>query len=149
MTDDTPVPIDPSDASQLVAEVGEPSSPDGRTRVTLHRDGRLVVQWERSAPQDPKQGRERERREEAGELGQDPQAVFERASRFLWDQDFPTRPGLPDEAILVWQLGGADDRRTATVKVWLEDAEGDPSMAPVLQALREGTARLTGGDVYL
>ena len=140
-----------ADERELVATVGEPATPDGQTRVRLADTGRLVVQWERQLGDDDdvkKPPMEAERREESGELDRDPTPLFEHTERFPWDQEFPPRPGVPDEAIVEWDLR-ADDRSRRTLRVWLGDAERDPSMGPVLNALREGTAQLTGGDVYL
>jgi hypothetical protein len=136
-----------ADERELVATVGAPTSPDGQTRVRLADSGRLVVQWERvpdDVPDVEQRPKEPERREETGELGVDPGPLFERSARFPWDQEFPTRPGVPDEAILEWDLR-EDDRSRTTLRVWLGDAERDPNMAPVLDALRDGPARPPGG----
>jgi hypothetical protein len=134
---------------QLIATVGAPTSPDGQTRVTLSGTGALLVQWLRQPDERDEQQRpgKPERREEKGELGIDPAPLFERAVRFPWDQRFPNRPGVPDEAIVEWDVADQGERRQ--VRVWINDAEDDPAMGSVLAALRDGTARLTGGEIYL
>jgi hypothetical protein len=134
---------------QLIATVGAPASPDGQTRVTLSGTGALLVQWIRRLDERDEQKRpgKPEQREEKGEIGLDPAPLFERTNRFPWGQRFPNRPGVPDEAIVEWDVSDQGERRQ--VRVWINDAEDDPAMGPVLTALRDGTARLTGGEIYL
>lgn len=125
---------------ELTVEVGDTFSEDGLTRVRLNGGGRLAVE----------QQREQERGGEFHtEVDRDSmERLLRLAAQFDWQRRFPSRPGLPDEAVVQWSLR---DRQggTATVKVWLRDAEKDQVMAPVLNVLRQGVDRATGGKYYL
>jgi hypothetical protein len=125
---------------ELVAEVGEPLSDEGLTRVNLSGNGRLTVEQQHGEKKGEQFSSEinRERAEN----------VFRQVSQFDWGQRFPLRRGLPDEAIIQWYF---NDRHgdTMTLKVWLRDAEKHGVMASVLAALRESVDRITGGKLYL
>lgn len=127
---------------ELVVEVGDVLSEEGMSRARLNGQGRLTVEQQR--------GHEKERaRQFHSELDRDTtEKLLRQASQFDWEQSFPSRKGLPDEAIVQWSL---HDRQgeAPTVKVWLRDAEKDQVMAPVLAELRRGVQRATDGSVYL
>jgi predicted transcriptional regulator len=127
---------------ELVVEVGDVLSEEGMARARLNGHGRLTVEQQR--------GHEKERaRQFHSELDPDTtEKLLRQASQFDWERSFPSRKGLPDEAIVQWYL---HDRQgeTLTVKVWLRDAEKDQVMAPVLAELRRGVQRATEGSLYL
>jgi hypothetical protein len=125
---------------ELVAEVGDPKSEEGLTRVRLSGDGRLSVEQERG---------EEKAEQFQGELDREnTEILLRQASQFDWEQHFPPRPGLPDEAIVQWFL---HDRQggTVTLKVWLRDAEKNRVMEPVLSTLRKSVEQMTYGKLYL
>lgn len=134
----------------LRVEVGNASAPDGLTRVHLDGGGRFTAELTFAEPRAEVPGKEERKRGPAEtEIAEDQAArVLRQASQFDWDRDFPPRPGIPDEAIVVWtyRVRGTE---VATMRAWLRDVEQDPTMTPVLTALREATAELTGGDIYL
>ena len=66
--------------------------------------------------------------------------LLERAAAFPWDRPFPSRPGIPDEAVVVLRFG---PHRTLTL--WLREAEADPQVGAVLIALRS----LVRGSIIL
>ncbi|TCS73847.1 hypothetical protein EDC61_10169 [Sulfuritortus calidifontis] len=133
---------------QITIEVGDMLSEHGLTRMTLAGDGHVTAEW---------LGKIRGAVETAKQLPthytgtlkhHDPIDLLLKASQFNWDRKFPSRPGIPDEAIVVWQFGekGAPG---AEVKVWLREAEKDPLMGPLLQGLREELADLSDNHIYL
>jgi hypothetical protein len=129
---------------QLRVEVGEPAAPDGLTRVQLDGAGTFLAEHV-TDDRDPKARGESLR----GEI--DPEkarAAIERAARFPWGRAFPTRRGIPDEAIVHWSLVGPDSRGIS-LKVWLRDAEKDPLIASVLGLLRDALAELSQNRLYL
>ena len=125
---------------ELAAEVGEPLSEEGLTRVRLTGDGRLTVEQER--------GHEKVEQYQAELDRENTENILRQASQFDWEQSFPPRPGLPDEAIIHWFF---HDRQggTLTLKVWLRDAEKNSVMEPVLTTLRQSVERVTNGKLYL
>ena len=137
-----PNPIDSAQTNdfQLVVEVGNIYSEEGLTRVKLDTTGRLLVE----------QQYDRERIESfQGEL--DPQStdqLFSELPRFDWDQRFPPRPGLPDEAVVQW-LFQEKPGSIRMLKVWIRDAEKPGPMATALVILRRSVERLTDGKLYL
>ncbi len=127
---------------ELIAEVGDVLSEAGMTRALLDGSGRLTVEQHHEAKAEGV-------RQFYVELDrQSTEQLFRQASQFDWERRFPSRKGLPDEAIVQWSL---HDRRgeAITVKVWLRDAEKDQVMGPVLVVLRQGVERATDGRLYL
>jgi len=125
---------------ELVAEVGDPLSEEGLTRVKLSGDGRLTVEQQHGKGKGE---------QFSGEINREnTENLLRQASQFDWGQRFPSRRGLPDEAIVQWYLY---DRHgsTMTLKVWLRDAEKHGAMAPVLAILRKSVERVTDGKLYL
>ena len=125
---------------ELTVEVGDILSEDGMTRVRLDGYGRLAVE----------QLCQKERgRQFSGEMDREStERLLRQASQLDWERGFPSRKGLPDEAIVQWSL---HDRQgeTITVRVWLREAEKDSAIAPVLAALRQVVERATDGTLYL
>lgn len=127
---------------ELVVEVGDVFSEEGMARARLNGHGRLTVEQQR--------GHEKEHaRQFHSELNPDTtEKLLRQASQFDWERSFPSRKGLPDEAVVQWFL---HDRQgeALKVKVWLRDAEKDQVMGPVLEELRRGVQRATEGSLYL
>ena len=125
---------------ELIVDVGDTLSPEGLTHVELSGNGNLVA--------------EQRREKEIGEKyegridGETTASMLRKASEFDWERRFPSRPGLPDEAVVQWTLR---DRKGAavTVKVWLREAEKNGVMAPVLDGLRKDVDHMTDGKLYL
>lgn len=133
----------------LVADVGDVASEEGLTRIVLEGTGRFVVEQHRENGQTgaAEGARERGQRYD-GDIGPErARSVLAHASRFDWAERFPPRPGIPDEAIVRWTLRDASGE-VATVRAWLRDVEKDPSMSPVLSALREAVQRATDGVLF-
>lgn len=131
----------------LVTEVGNPLSAEGLTRAILSGTGDFRVEHvqggEEARPADAKKNSDR------FEFGAETaQTLLARVARFPWNRTFPSRPGVPDEPILVWTFV---DRRGSEVslKMWLRDAEEDEDMAWVVSALRQGVDAATAGRQYL
>lgn len=126
---------------ELIMDVGDPLSEDGLTRVTLDGTGHLAVEQQ--------YGPERKEAPVHTKLVvEDARGLLKRVSQFDWELRFPSRSGLPDEAIVQWSF--RDKRKgTVTQKAWLRDTEKDPLMAPVLAALRKAVERATNGKLYL
>jgi hypothetical protein len=130
---------------QLTADVGEPQSFHGQTRVRIDGAGRLSAEHLALGPS----GKEVTSGELGGTVAEELALdLMERAAAFPWDQSFPRRPGIPDEAIVYWGFGAADGPR-ATMRAWLGDVEEDPRMAPVLETLRRELATLSKGRLFL
>ena len=124
----------------LVVEVGDSLSEDGLTRVRVDGDGRIVVEQEPQREATPRAHAKLDRAST--------ETLLRGASQFDWGRRFPTRPGIPDEAVVQWSL---QDRQGAqlTMKTWLREAEKDASMAPVLKALRKTVESSSEGRLYL
>ena len=143
------------------AAVGDVFSPDGRTTVRVERDGHFVVvhEWidERTpgapenAEQQGKEGDEHERdqreehRGDVRELDVEPERLFETVGSLPISDDFPTRPGLPDEPILTLTIESAAGSRTG--RMWLRDAE--QRFDELVDPLRTIVERATDGRRYL
>jgi len=125
---------------ELVAEVGDPLSEEGLTRVKLSGDGRLTVEQQH--------GKEKGEQFSSEINRENVENLLRQASQFDWGQRFPSRPGLPDEAIVQWYLYDRQGN-TMTLKVWLRDAEKHGAIGPVLAALRKSVERMTDGKLYL
>lgn len=143
--------------ARLTVQVGDLYAPDGLTEVVLTADGTLRARLVREDL-----GREEPARDEKEGEGQAPVPVtaegempaeeasglIRKAYRFPWSRPFPSRPGIPDEAIVEWKLEDGQGRER-TLKVWLREAEKDPTLVPVLDALRRGLARISDDQLYL
>lgn len=152
--------------ARLTVQVGDLYAPDGLTEVVLRPDGTLRARLVRedlgregagaAEAEDGGKG-EVEQKERPlpgpvtaeGEIPADEATeLIRKASRFPWGRSFPSRPGIPDEAIVEWRLEkGAGEARV--LKVWLREAEKDPALEPVLEALRRGLARISDDRLYL
>ena len=139
----------------LRVQVGDLYAPDGLTELILTGEGALsarLVREELDVEQVGESERGKKPPEGAtaeGELSpEETEDVIRRAFFFPWSRTFPSRPGIPDEAIVEWRLSGTDGAGQ-TVKVWLREAESDPDFKPVLEALRRGLARISDSQLYL
>jgi hypothetical protein len=148
------IPFDRESPQEYVlqVEVGQPTAPDGVTQVRVEGTGAFEARQYRAPVEVP--SREAERPASEGERVNgriSPEEVgrlMDQASLAPWGTRFPQRPGIPDEAIVVVSLrrGG---RESASVKMWLRDAEKDEVVGPLLQQLREHLDQLGGGKIYL
>jgi hypothetical protein len=145
----------------LLLDVGNPASEEGLTRVRLDGDGDFVAQQlfagtdaQAAAVQalhldDQKWGTEEQLPAVRGRIEPDRAAdLLEQAVAFPWDQRFPSRPGIPDEAIVVARFGPKGGPHS-TVKLWLREAESDPAVGPVLEELRRVLDEFSHGEIYL
>lgn len=133
----------------LQLDVGEPASLHGLTRLQLDGYGNVSAtdivaeaRQEREAPM------ERSTRSAKGQLDRDAtQTLFRRVHEFPWQRPFPSRRGIPDEAIVTWTLtrGSAQQQ----LRMWLGEAEDDPVIAPVLEALRTTLRSISDNQMYL
>ena len=153
--DQQDVTFEPARAAEyeLTLSVGDPASPDGLTRVSLDGSGKFVANVVREEPEskevgEPEYAKPAEVKPLVGEMLSEAEGILRKVSQFPWSRPFPSRPGIPDEAIVIWQFGRKGEK-PATLKVWLREAESDPALAPVLKALREELARLSEGHLYL
>ena len=125
---------------ELILSVGDPLAPDGLTRAELSGNGSLVIeqQHEKEISETYRVEIDRESAER----------LLRQAAGFEWERGFPSRQGLPDEAVVHWTL---KDRAGAAinVRIWLRDTEKNPIMAPVLEELRKIVDRVTNGKLYL
>ncbi len=132
---------------ELTVQVGDPTAPDGLTRVRLDGTGRLVAEqiFEEGHPAEKRP----RGRQVTGELPrEEAKDLMRRASQFPWEREFPSRSGIPDEAIVVWHFH-QKNKEGPSLKVWLREAESDPLLAPVLAALRKELGRLSQNQLYL
>ena len=154
------IPFDRAFAQEysLQVEVGNASAPDGVTRVRMDGLGNIAAaQYRRVPDMAGREGKETEQREpkepESEEVKGEMRAeeavrLFDQVSLAPWDRRFPQRPGIPDEAIVEVRLQRAG-RESATMKMWLRDAEKDVAIGPVLEQLRRRVGELSGGRIYL
>lgn len=152
------IPFDRAFAREfsLQLQVGNASAPDGVTRVRMDGLGNLAAAQYRRTPEaadrEQKGGdeqKEPESEEVKGEVPADEAVrMFDQVSLAPWDSRFPQRPGIPDEAIVEVRLQRAG-RESATMKMWLRDAEKDVAIGPVLEQLRRRVGELSGGRIYL
>jgi hypothetical protein len=133
----------------LQLDVGEPTSLHGLTRLQLDGFGNVNAT---DILADAKVGREgqieRPARGARGQLDPDAtQSVFRRVHDFPWQRPFPSRRGIPDEAVVTWTLkrGSAQQQ----LKLWLGEAEEEPAIAPVLEALRTMLRSISDNQMYL
>jgi hypothetical protein len=135
---------DPKELSLSVA-VGDRHSRHGRTSVVLTGSGRVETSLQIEGKLPDRVRKEPYVSEMAATAALD---VMRKATQFAWDTKFPPRPGIPDEAIVVWTLSvGAGTKLEA--KAWLRDVEKDAAMAPVLRAMRDLVKRVTDGVLFL
>lgn len=138
---------------RLTVEVGDPLSPDGLTRLVLEGHGELHAE-QVYAELSKDQGGEFDDRTGPPERActgkiDKPEAerLLKTASQIQWDRKFPPRPGIPDEAIVEWQLGKSDEPGLS-MKTWIQDAEKDPNLGPLFGRLREELARISEDQLY-
>lgn len=136
---------------RLTLEVGDASSPDGLTRVVLGATGDLYA--EQIAVADDQEtggaGKPVAKAEFRGRVSEEQSVdLLRRAREFAWGRTFPSRPGIPDEAVVVWRLE-REGGETQVLKAWLRDVERDPAAGPVLTALRRQLAEISNNRLYL
>jgi hypothetical protein len=155
------VPFDRAFAAEfsLQVDVGQADAPDGATRVQVDGSGNFEAVQLRHAPGEAEP---RERDEINQDLDRDKQSdrvtgrmppdealyLFEQVSLAPWGRRFPQRPGIPDEAIVEVRLR-RERRDSASVKLWLREAEKDPALGPMLKLLRKHLTELSEGRIYL
>lgn len=146
-----------ADEYRLTVQVGERSAPDGMTRVRLEGTGRMEAEQVLAAQQVGPETRGAEQaaageqivERASGELPRDEvEKLMYQASLFPWGRRFPSRPGIPDEAITDWTLETTRGQR-ATLRMWLREAERDQAVGPVLEELRRQLGRMAEGRMYL
>ncbi|MBI2189879.1 MAG: hypothetical protein HYU37_22610 [Acidobacteria bacterium] len=137
--------------TRLTIEVGDPLSDEGLTRVALDGAGEFSAELIRKGPS-PRADQYKAAEPIGPVRGRmpAPQALdlIRRSQQFAWGRAFPSRPGIPDEAVVVWRLeqpGG----ETRFWKAWLRDVEQDSVAGPVLDALRRQLAELSNDRLYL
>jgi len=117
------------------AQVGAPTSLDGLTQINVDREGAFVVVHEWVA-EEPRESRDKkaaggepapQREEVRGDIREflevGPDELFTKLGGVPVEDDFPRRPGLPDEPILRILIEGDGEPRV--VRMWLRDAEKD------------------------
>jgi len=155
----------PGDDTDVVdafeAGVGDISSPDGRTTLRVERQGRFLVahewieEWASDSSENAEQrGKDEERQEgqqreesrgDVRELGIEPEPLFALVGALPTRDDFPNRPGLPDEPILTLSIESASGSRIE--RMWLRDAEH--KLDELIDPLRTIVERATDGRRYL
>lgn len=132
---------------RLVADAGNPSTPDGLTRAVLLGEGELNVTIQ-GGGDEPRAAKEKP---PSWSVKVGPATVlnlFTRAAQLRWGRPFPQRLGLPDETILT--LSFVDARLgEVSLKMWLEDAERDEMLSSLLTTLRQVVEAATDGKAYL
>ena len=148
------IPFDRESAQEYVLQVDveQPTAPDGVTQVRVEGTGAFEARQYRATVEVP--SREPQRPASDGERvsgrisPEEVSRLMDQASLAPWGTRFPQRPGIPDEAIVVISLQRAR-RESASVKMWLRDAEKDQAVGPLLEQLREHLNELGGGKIYL
>jgi len=129
------------DAYELAARVGEPASADGQTEILVHGDGTVVAVQRGALEKEAQEIRYRLDLRQA-------EFVMRSATQFDWTDRFPSRPGIPDEPIVHWQLkvpGG----KAASARMWLRDAERGKLTGEILALLRQVLEQASDGRMYL
>ncbi len=129
---------------RLHLQAGELASPHGQTRVTLYGSGDLEAEQlfgEKEEPEVRKPIRVKGRIENAEDL-------FRQLAKFDWQSKFPSRPGIPDEAIIIWTVE-FQGKVIATLKMWLGEAEKDDRVDAVLKRLRDVIGDLSDNQIYI
>ncbi len=129
----------------LSLDVGDTLSSYGLTRVQVKGSGQItaelqVVSLEAEKSDLPSQEASCQLKDSAG--------FFKRALQLNWSRKFPPRPGIPDEAIIVWTLRHGE-KTLATMKTWLRDAEKEKDLEQLIAELREEISRASDGKIYL
>lgn len=144
---------------QLQVDVGQATAPDGITRVRVEGSGVLeAAQVRRASATSSRQEMdlqakgpppEQETARASGKISPEQvTGLFEQASLAPWNDRFPQRPGIPDEAIVEVRFGRAD-RESGSVRLWLRDAEKDDALGPMLAQLRKHVGEFSDGRIYL
>jgi len=137
---------------QLSVAAGNPYDEHGLTIMNIAADGAVEAYCRREAvltdaPKDKPSGDDARHYE--GRLEEDVlKRLLAGLQKFPWDREFPARPGIPDEAIVTWTMQ-QNKENEQTLKVWIGEAESEPSLAPVFAALRAGLAKISDSALYL
>ena len=133
----------------LSADVGSPFSEDGQTRAVLAGTGTVVVEHLQIEGGTSRQADQKPEQVGTYQMGPDvTRMAIASAAAFPWRTEFPSRPGIPDEAVVTWTLSDSRGGQI-TLKAWLEDVNKDERMAPVMRALRQAVDAATNGRHYL
>jgi len=131
----------------LHVSIGDELSEDGLTHMEIDGIGNITA--ENIKTRTVKSRQEEKPQQYTGKCHRhDPARLLERASQLQWGLKFPSRPGIPDEAIVVWSLGKKEGEANV-MKAWLRDAEKDPIMADLLTQLRDELSDLSDNQLYL
>lgn len=130
-------------------DVGDPSSLQGLTHVFVQGDGTFTANLviDNSNGEDKAAMKSPERNVKGNLEKKAVENIFRQAHQFPWNRQFPSRPGIPDEAIVVWKLKKANSQ--LLLKVWLGEAEEDPVLSPVLEELRKTLGELSDNQLFL
>lgn len=127
----------------LHVTVGSPESPDGQTIVDLHGSGSIEAKQLFGA----KDRIEKKPSQIEGHID-NPEEYFKPLEQFDWQRSFPSRPGIPDEAIINWRIESGGEKK-ANLRMWLGEAEDEERYSDVLKRLRKTVGRLSDNQVYL
>jgi hypothetical protein len=134
----------------MSVDVGDKLSEFGKTVIHLTGDGEVSV--EHSQVNHVKEGEEKLSEKPLIKKGKlknfEPEELFRKVEQVPWTTKFPPRPGIPDEAIVIWKFGkrGGD---TLETKMWLRDAEKNPIVGELLKGLRQELQLLTNNEIVL
>lgn len=126
-------------------DIGDIHSEYGRTVMHLSGVGEVVIEHsqvggeQKSGKPVVKQGKLKYH---------EPEKLFRQVEQVPWTMKFPPRPGIPDEAIVIWKFGEKDGE-TQEVKMWLRDVEKNPVIGQLLKSLRQELQTLTNNEIYL
>ena len=126
-------------------DVGDVHSEYGKTAMRLSGTGEIDVEHSRIG------GKKKSHKpfEKHGKLEyHEPEKLFRQVEQVPWTTKFPPRPGIPDEAIVVWKFGKVDGA-TQEAKMWLRDAEKNPVVGQLLKGLRQELETLTRNKIFL
>lgn len=153
--DRTPFDLGRVGEYRLTVLVGEPTAPGGLTRVRLDGTGRIQAEQVFATGH---VGAEAQTAEiildggqvtdrASGELSRDEVVnIMHQASLVPWAQPFPSRSGIPPEAITNWTFHTANGGQF-TLRMWLRDAERDEAVGPVLAELSRHLIRIAKGKI--
>lgn len=128
---------------KLLVSVGNPVAPDGQTIVSLHGSGSIEAKQVFEAVK----GKERKPFHIEGRID-NPEEYFKPLEQFDWRRKFPSRPGIPDEAIIRWEIEYLAEKE-ASLKMWLGEAEDDRRYNEILKKLRDIVGRLSDNQIYM
>lgn len=128
---------------QLHVTVGSPASPDGQTIVDLNGSGTI----EAKQLYQLKDQKEKQPSIVEGRID-NPEEYFKPLEQFDWQRTFPSRPGIPDEAIINWMIETKGEKK-ASLRMWLGEAEDDERYNNVLKKIRSTIGRLSDNQIYL